>query len=218
MVDNILDYFKGLNSMGQALFAVGVLLIITFIILLFIVLKPEKKNKAKKVYGESDITDKETIFEEKMRDINNIMETDINIENDRTKNLKAIVDQLKELEHKNNNHMSEIQKYEAEQENTAVISVKELLKIHTNEDEMQEYIEPVKYEEPIMYEETLEIVEEVKPIEEVKEPERFIPRQEVFSSVYGADNRPQVNEPQKTNEQIEQEKFLNSLKEFRNNL
>ena len=218
MVENLLDYFKGLNSMGQALFVVGILLIITFIILLITVLKTEKKSKAKKVYGESDITDKETIFEEKMRDINNIMEADINIENDRTKNLKAIVDQLKELEARNNNHMSEIQKYEAEQENTAVISVKELLKIHNNEDEELEYNEPVKYEEPTMYEETIEIIEESKPIEVVKEPERYIPRQEVFSSVYGADNRPQVNEPQKTNEQIEQEKFLNSLKEFRNNL
>ena len=146
MVENLLDYFKGLNSMGQALFVVGVLLIITFIILLITILKPVKNGKVKKVYGESDITDKETIFEEKMRDISNIMETDINIENDRTKNLKAIVDQLKELEHKNNNHMSEIQKYEAEQENTAVISVKELLKIHTNEDEELEYEEPPKCE------------------------------------------------------------------------
>jgi hypothetical protein len=240
MVENLMNYFKGLNSMGQALFVVGVLLIITFIILLITVLKPEKKSKVKKVYGESDITDKETIFEEKMRDISNIMETDINIENDRTKNLKAIVDQLKELESRNNNHMSEIQKYEAEQENTAVISVKELLKIHNDEEDISEYEEkvnynepaqynepvnyqeqvhePAHYEEPTRHQEEIEMIEEVKPVEEIKEPSRYIPRQEVFSSVYGVNNRPQVNEPQKTNEQIEQEKFLNSLKEFRNNL
>lgn len=212
MVENILNYFKGLNSMGQALFIVGILLILTFIVLLITVLKPEKKSKVKKVYGESAITDKESAFEEKMKDINNIMETDINIENDKTKNLKAIVDQLKELESKNNNRMTEIQKYEAEQENTAVISVKELLKINTDEDEVLDFEEPEKIEQNI------EPVIEETPNERVVEPEKYIPRQEVFSSVYGANNRPQVNEEIKTNEQIEQEKFLNSLKEFRNNL
>lgn len=208
MIDNIMNYFKGLNSMGQALFVVGVLLILTFIILLITILKPERKSKVKKVYGESVITDKENVFEEKMKDINNIMETDINIENDRTKNLKAIVDQLKELESKNNNRMTEIQKYEAEQENTAVISVKELLKINTEE-------ETLDFEEPSKIEQATEYYE--KPVEEVKEPDRYIPKQEVFSSVYGSNNRPHLEE-NKTNEQIEQEKFLNSLKEFRNNL
>jgi hypothetical protein len=208
MINNIINYFKGLNSMGQALFVVGVLLILTFIILLITILKPERKSKVKKVYGESVITDKENVFEEKMKDINNIMETDINIENDRTKNLKAIVDQLKELESKNNNRMTEIQKYEAEQENTAVISVKELLKINTEE-------KTLNFEEPSKIEQATEYYE--KPVEEVKKPDKYIPRQEVFSSVYGSNNRPQVEE-NKTNEQIEQEKFLNSLKEFRNNL
>lgn len=212
MVENVLNYFKGLNSMGQALFIVGILLILTFIVLLVTVLKPEKKSKVKKVYGESAITDKESAFEEKMKDINNIMETDINIENDKTKNLKAIVDQLKELESKNNNRMTEIQKYEAEQENTAVISVKELLKINNDEEETLDFEEPSKIEQSI--EPTIESV----PIKEVVEPEKYIPRQEAFSSVYGTNNRPQVNEEIKTNEQIEQEKFLNSLKEFRNNL
>ena len=54
MIKGILNYFSSLNTAGQALFVVGVLLIITFIVLLIIVLKPEK-NKIKKIYGESAI-------------------------------------------------------------------------------------------------------------------------------------------------------------------
>ena len=47
MIKGILNYFSSLNTAGQALFVVGVLLIITFIVLLIIVLKPEK-NKINK--------------------------------------------------------------------------------------------------------------------------------------------------------------------------
>ena len=47
MIKGILNYFSSLNTAGQALFVVGLLLIITFIVLLIIVLKPEK-NKIKK--------------------------------------------------------------------------------------------------------------------------------------------------------------------------
>ena len=57
MIANITNYFTNLNNAGQALFVVGVLLVITFIILLIVVLKPEK-NTVKKIYGESEITQK----------------------------------------------------------------------------------------------------------------------------------------------------------------
>ena len=68
MIANITNYFTNLNDAGRALFIVGVLLVITFIILLIVVLKPEK-NKVKKIYGESEVTDRENAFEEKMKDI-----------------------------------------------------------------------------------------------------------------------------------------------------
>ena len=85
MIANFSNYFTNLNNAGQALFIVGVLLVITFIILLIVVLKPEK-NDVKKIYGESIETDEENIFEEKMKNIDDIDESDINIENDRTRN------------------------------------------------------------------------------------------------------------------------------------
>ena len=51
MINNIINYFESLNGVGQALFIVGVLLVVTFIALLIVVLKPEPKSK--KVYGEN---------------------------------------------------------------------------------------------------------------------------------------------------------------------
>ena len=62
MLTSLTNYFSNLNGAGQALFIVGVLLVITFIVLLIVVLKPEK-NKVKKIYGENSTTDKENIFE-----------------------------------------------------------------------------------------------------------------------------------------------------------
>lgn len=214
MLSNISDYFNGLNSIGQALFTVGMLLIATFIILLIVVLKPEKKGRVKKVYGESPLIDKENDFEEKMKNVININENDINIDNDRTRNLKSIVDQLKSLEAKNNDHMSEIKKYEAEQEDTAIISVEELLrKSGMYKPEPVEDIEVLEVEERVI-EEIKIPVNEINKVEEVKEPERYIPRQEVFSPIFNENpNVEKKSEPENNNEV-----FLNSLKQFRNNL
>ena len=99
MINNIINYFESLNGVGQALFIVGVLLVITFIVLLIVVLKPEPKSK--KVYGENSYTHSEAELEEKLKDIDNITDDDININNDKTRNLKSIVDELKSVENKN---------------------------------------------------------------------------------------------------------------------
>ena len=154
MIANITNYFTNLNDAGRALFIVGVLLVITFIILLIVVLKPEK-NKVKKIYGESEVTDRENAFEEKMKDINNVSVSDINLENDRTRNLKSIVDELKHIESKNNaSAMDKIQQYEDEQEDTAIISVEELLKTnqpvtYAKREEPVKYVEPKKEQQAI---------------------------------------------------------------------
>jgi len=181
MIANITNYFTNLNNTGQALFIIGVLLVITFIVLLIIVFKPEK-NKVKKIYGENAITDRENIFEEKMKDIDNIGIEDINIENDRTRNLKNIVDEFRHLEAKNApTMMDKIEAYEDEQEDTAIISVEELLKSNKpvtyakrNNLEFKEvYEKPIIKEEPKKKAEEeeylfMEDVSEVKPKESVK--------------------------------------------------
>lgn len=204
MISNILNYFTSLNSAGQALFIIGVLLVITFIVLLVIVFKPEK-NKIKKIYGESAATDKEYDFEEKMKNIDNIDVNDINIENDKTRNLKSIVDELKNIENKNNYNVPKdrIEMYEDEQEDTAIISIEELLKSNkpmVYERKEKDVINNNSNSNEINY----------NTVNSVKNDDYVIPKREIYSSVYANNNEKAIQE--------NNEKFLNSLKEFRNNL
>lgn len=204
MISNILNYFTSLNSAGQALFIIGVLLVITFIVLLVIVFKPEK-NKIKKIYGESAATDKEYDFEEKMKNIDNIDVNDINIENDKTRNLKSIVDELKNIENKSNYNVPKdrIEMYEDEQEDTAIISIEELLKSNkpmVYERKEKDVINNNSNSNEINY----------NSVNSVKNDDYVIPKREIYSSVYANNNEKAIQE--------NNEKFLNSLKEFRNNL
>ena len=218
MLSNITNYFLNLNTAGQALFIVGILLVLTFIILLIVVLKPEK-NKVKKIYGESAISDTENLFEEKMKDIDNIGNEDINLDNDKTRNLKSIVDELRDVEAGNKpSLLDKIEAYEDEQEDTAIISVGELLKINRElfrEKQMentQVYSKPIvekKENEDLFMEDISE--ELTKPIKVVEE-KKYVPRREIFSSVYT--NNSEVKREDNSNN----EAFLNSLKQFRNNL
>ena len=210
MIKGILNYFSSLNTAGQALFVVGVLLIITFIVLLIIVLKPEK-NKIKKIYGESEITDNENDFEEKMKDIDNIKDADINLNNDRTRNLKSIVDELKTMEAKTPTQEEIIQKYEDEQEDTAIISVEELLK-HNNTFTYAK-TEPKKIEpKEDLFEDVSSNAKVNIPTPTIKEEKKYTQSREIFSSVFSDNTRPDVKKEESN------EMFLNSLKEFRNNL
>lgn len=224
MIANITNYFTNLNNAGQALFIVGILLIVTFVVLLVVVLKPER-NKVKKIYGESPVTDSERILEEKMKDIDNISIDDINIENDRTRNLKNIVDELKQIETKTTSTvMDRIEQYEDEQEDTAIISVEELLKSNKpvtyerrNLDATQVYNKPlvkpeVKFEKKIIEDDFYieDVSEETRKMPKIVEEKKYTPRREIFSSVYA--------EPTQTKNDDNNEAFLNSLKEFRSNL
>ena len=222
MLVSVTNYFSNLNGAGQALFIVGVLLIITFIVLLIVVLKPEK-NKVKKIYGENQDTDRENIFEEKMKDIDNIGIDDINIENDKTRNLKNIVDELKQVETKQGlSIMDRIEAYEDEQEDTAIISVEELLKVNNSFISERRNLEVTHvYSKPLVQEEVCkasvsdddlfmeDISEELTQPIKVVEEKKYTPRREIFSSVY--------TEPKGENAE-NNEAFLNSLKQFRSNL
>ena len=220
MLANVTNYFLNLNGAGQALFIVGVLLIVTFIALLIVVLKPEK-NKVKKIYGENAFTDRENVFEEKMKDIDNIGLDDINLENDKTRNLKNIVDELKMVEAKTAPTMMErIEAYEDEQEDTAIISVGELMKqrnlfsyekrnVETTQVYNKPLIEQNKNTDDDLFMEDIshELTGQIKVVEEEK---KYTPRREIFSSVY--------TEPKEEKNEENNETFLNSLKQFRSNL
>ena len=217
MLSNLTNYFLSLNAAGQALFIVGVLLIITFIVLIIVVFKPDN-NKVKKIYGENPMTDSENIFDEKMKDIDNISIYDINLDNDKTRNLKNIVDELKLVEAKSAPTMNEIiEAYEDEQEDTAIISVEELLKNKaaftyekTTIETTQVYNKPLIQETKIIEEDLFmedishELTGQLPVVEEEK---KYTPKREIFSSVYA-----------NTNDDDNNEAFLNSLKQFRSNL
>ena len=204
MINNIINYFESLNGVGQALFIVGVLLVITFIALLIVVLKPEPKSK--KVYGENSYTHSEAELEEKLKDIDNITDDDINIDNDKTRNLKSIVDELKSVENKNTTLEEMIERYEDEQENTAIISVEELLKKNKPFSyERRETRLPYdnKKDDDMLFIDDTDELKKITPEDEKK----YVKEREVFSSVYTSTNKEEDNE-----------ELLNSLKEFRNNL
>ena len=204
MINNIINYFESLNGVGQALFIVGVLLVITFIVLLIVVLKPEPKSK--KVYGENSYTHSEAELEEKLKDIDNITDDDINIDNDKTRNLKSIVDELKSVENKNTTLEEMIERYEDEQENTAIISVEELLKKNKPFSyERRETRLPYdnKKDDDMLFIDDTDELKKITPEDEKK----YVKEREVFSSVYTSTNKEEDNE-----------ELLNSLKEFRNNL
>ena len=205
MINNIINYFESLNGVGQALFIVGVLLVITFIVLLIVVLKPEPKSK--KVYGENSHTHSEAELEEKLKDIDNITDDDININNDKTRNLKSIVDELKSVENKNTTLEEMIERYEDEQENTAIISVEELLKKNKpfsyERRETRLPYDNKKDDDDMLFIDDTDELKKITPEDEKK----YVKEREVFSSVYTSTNKEEDNE-----------ELLNSLKEFRNNL
>lgn len=202
MINNIINYFESLNAVGQALFVVGILLVITFIVLLIVVLKPDAKPK--KVYGENSYTHSEAELEEKLKDIDNITDEDINIDNDKTRNLKNIVDELKNVENKNTTLEEMIERYEDEQENTAIISVEELLKKNKPfaYERKEKYIYENNKNDEMLFIDDTEKLKKITPEVERK----YTKEREVFSSVYASNNN-------ENNEEL-----LNSLKEFRNNL
>ena len=205
MINNIINYFESLNGVGQALFIVGVLLVITFIVLLIVVLKPEPKSK--KVYGENSYTHSEAELEEKLKDIDNITDDDININNDKTRNLKSIVDELKSVENKHTTLEEMIERYEDEQENTAIISVEELLKKNKpfsyERRETRLPYDNKKDDDDMLFIDDTDELKKITPEDEKK----YVKEREVFSSVYTSTNKEEDNE-----------ELLNSLKEFRNNL
>ena len=205
MINNIINYFESLNGVGQALFIVGVLLVITFIVLLIVVLKPEPKSK--KVYGENSYTHSEAELEEKLKDIDNITDDDININNDKTRNLKSIVDELKSVENKNTTLEEMIERYEDEQENTAIISVEELLKKNKpfsyERRETRLAYDNKKDDDDMLFIDDTDELKKITPEDEKK----YVKEREVFSSVYTSTNKEEDND-----------ELLNSLKEFRNNL
>lgn len=164
VISNISTFYLDLNDIGRMVFFIAVMLFFVLLILTIIMIFQKSGNdkQLKLIYE-----DEKTL--ENPKNISNLENIKIDENNEKTRDLRDIVDKLKSYEQKDQTDI-----YEDEQEKTAIISYEELMKIK----------------------------------EEVKKPQK----QEIFSSIYTS------SEQVKYKEDSSSDVFLDSLKEFRNNL
>ena len=190
LVSNFSNFYNNLNDIGKLVFFITIILFLILIILIIIMLFQKK------------ISDKQLslVYEDERKldnieKIEDIKDSDIDIENEKTRDLKNIVDELQKITQKGS--VSDI--YEDEQEKTAVISYKELLKAANNETPDQPAIRKIE-------------TTEYKPMPQKKK--------DIFSSVFTPEQQPiyKDDKAESNNSYNDAEVFLNSLKEFRSNL
>lgn len=201
--ENFNNFYNKLNEAGQLIFWIVVILVVILFILLIIVL--QQKSISKKLVNE---------YAPKMepKQTNVDAETlDIDLENEKTRNLKEITDKLQAVI---DSKAIPLTSFEEDQEENSIISYKELMRASKEK--------------------------EVKKVEAPKwdsfdEKPKF-KSSEFISPIFGVQNgsagtkpltRPEAQkmepimiEPKKENISInlEEEEYLNSLKQFRNNL
>lgn len=105
---SISNFYTQLNDIGRLVFIIVLLLFLILIILIVIMMFQKDDKKYTLVFDD--------------KDINDIKDGDIDENNEKTKNLKYIVDEL------NKARVDKTDLYEDEQEKTAIISYQELLK------------------------------------------------------------------------------------------
>lgn len=193
---NFINFYNELNNVGKLVFFIAVLLFLVLIVLIVIMLI--QKSMSDRQVELIHETEKQLDRKEQ----ENITNNDIDMNNEKTRDLKNIVDELKKID---SDKKDATDMYEDEQEKTAIISYQELLKA-ANENVVEPTIKKVE----------LPKVETVLPI--IEEPKQKKP--EIFSSVFTPSQEP-IYKNSKNNIEIlfnDDETFLNSLKEFRNNL
>lgn len=219
--DNIRNYYLNLPEISKLI--IYIILILTFIsIILSIILLEQKRSNRQKLIIRK---------EQELDDIYSNLEIDE--DNEKTRNLKEITDKIQQ---QLDNKAIDLTKYEEDQEETSVISYNELI---------QKIGKPAtEPKEEFNLDNLVHKIEEDEKIEQA-EPYVINPEQEktgfknsiFISPIYGSQEniqketivnheppkvekiqeQPQIIKPQ-TPEMLEEEKFLNNLKKFRNNL
>ncbi|MDD2625479.1 MAG: hypothetical protein GX032_00015 [Tenericutes bacterium] len=121
---NFSSFYDRLNEVGKLVFYVVLLL---FLILIVLIVMAVLQNNTKQIIENKQLKlIKED--EKKLEEIKKSTNVDISIDesNEKTKDLKKIVDEIKKVTYDVNEDVTDI--YEDEQEKTAVISYEELLK------------------------------------------------------------------------------------------
>jgi len=227
IADNFHHYYENLTDESKLiLFIIIILLFISVIILIMLL---EKNNlKVKKIIPKETLPEVENKF---------FSELKIDVENEKTRNLKEITDKIKEdIDNKNIN----LTNFEQEQEETSIISYDELLKaagqkeIDSNEEKfsisnlarkievdevLEKELEPKStelkfkksaYISPIFGIQDIESINKVNNISMEKEEEK----KEEIEFLFEEDEQTLKKETSFN----EDEQFLSFLKEFRSNL
>lgn len=219
--DNIRNYYLALPEVSKLI--IYVILILTFIsIILSIILFEQKRSNRQKM------------IKRKEQELDNIYgDLEIDEENEKTRNLKEITDKIQQ---QLDNKAIDLTRYEEDQEATSVISYNELIKkIGKPNDEIKEEFNLDNLVHKI---EEDEQIEKAEPYVINPEQEKSVFKNSIFiSPIYGSQENIKKetivhNEPPRvekiveeikptiplTTEMLEEEKFLNNLKKFRNNL
>lgn len=219
--DNIRNYYLNLPEISKLI--IYIILILTFIsIILSIILLEQKRSNRQKLIIRK---------EQELDDIYSNLEIDE--DNEKTRNLKEITDKIQQ---QLDNKAIDLTKYEEDQEETSVISYNELIqKIGKPTTETKEEFNLDNLVHKI---EEDEKIEQAEPYVITPEQEKTGFKNSIFiSPIYGSQEniqketivnqeppkvekiqeQPQIIKPQ-TPEMLEEEKFLNNLKKFRNNL
>lgn len=171
---NFASFYSELNDIGRLVFFITLLLFLILVVLVFIMILQKSIQK--------------TLENKQLKLLR--QEEKINISNVNTDSkLQNIVSELQKAQEEKK-EITDI--YEDDQEKTAIISYKELLKFANGEET----------KEPI--------VKKIEPSTPKK--------QEIFSSVFGPNQEPVYKEEKKDTKEYDGDNFLVSLKEFRNNL
>jgi biopolymer transport protein ExbD len=191
LITSFNTFYRDLNDVGKLVFFIAIILLLILIVLI-IIMFIQKTMAVRQI----KLLQKNEKNLELKKDIETVDTTDIDLKNEKTRDLRNIVEELKRVseEKKDTTDL-----YEDEQEKTAIISYKELLKAANGE----------KSDEPI-----------IKKIEINDIPTEKPKRQEIFSSVFTPNEQPIYKESKEEMKLAysDNDSFLNSLKEFRNNL
>jgi hypothetical protein len=190
LVTSFDTFYKDLNDIGRLVFFIAIILFLVLVVLIIIMFIQKAI-----VVRQIKLLQKDEQNIELKKEKSNVETADIDLKNEKTRDLREIVEELKRAT-EGKKDVTDL--YEDEQEKTAIISYKELLKAANGE----------KTDEPIIKKIEINNVEE-KP-----------KRQEIFSSVFTPNQEPVYKESKNDMKLAysDNESFLNSLKEFRNNL
>lgn len=199
---NFINFYEELNNIGRLVFYIAIMLFVILIILMFImILQKSLVQKQIKI-----IQDEQRKVIQKNKQKEEEIETlDIDLENDKTKDLNTIVQKLEKAS-VDKKDVTDL--YEDEQEKTAIISYQELIKAAKVEDANRPMVKKI------------EVTNTDENEMEKQQSQPKVKPQEIFSSVFTPNQQPiyKENKNELKLSYNDSETFLKSLKEFRNNL